>query len=300
MLGRPGATDEIIGVPTCARLFTGLLLALVLSLCLATPVSAEGGASEVDHLVGLVNGERAAAGLPALRVDAPLDHEGAAHSARMAEAGTIFHNDDLFTPATKDRLGAKTVGENVASNASLDDAHRRLMASDGHRANILSAAFDRIGVGVVQVGSTWYVTEVFVQSRVAAAPKPAPSPSTTAAPAPATTAPAVTTTSVQRPPAPKAPASRAVVVAPVPAPVPAAAATGAVDVTLTVTADPVETAEPSSVPLDAVTLGDVAPASTSGGRLTSDQLGVLTLTAVALALVVGTAGSAARRALRFS
>lgn len=143
------------------------------------------------RLVELINGSRAEAGLTALVTRDDLDEIAASHSADMAAARRLFHNDDLFTEATKKRLGAKAVGENVASNSSIDDAHRRLMASPDHRANLLSPSFTRLGLGLVDADGTWYLTQVFITPVATAAASTAPpvASATTAKPAtPATRA----------------------------------------------------------------------------------------------------------------
>jgi hypothetical protein len=113
-------------------------------------------------LLNLVNRERVAAGRPPLTSRDDLVRVAAAHSAGMAQRGQIFHNDLLFTAQVKSRLGARSVGENVAVNASAEDAHRRLMASPGHRANILNSQFRLAGIAVVNRAGSWYVTETFV------------------------------------------------------------------------------------------------------------------------------------------
>lgn len=138
------------------------------------------------RLVELVNGSRAEAGLAALTPRSDLDDLAAAHSEDMAAARRLFHNEELFTDATKKRIGAKAVGENVASNSSIDDAHRRLMASPEHRANLLSPSFTRLGLGLVDADGTWYLTQVFVtpiNSSATAATTPPAAPATSAKPA---------------------------------------------------------------------------------------------------------------------
>jgi hypothetical protein len=148
----------------------------------------------------LVNEERARAGAAPLSSRDDVAREAAAHSERMARRGEIFHNDDFFTAATKARLGAKAAGENVAFNGSVEDAHARLMASPGHRANILSRDFSVVGIALVRRDGSWYITQDFIKPvRVASA-----------APAPAkirTTPVAVATASNRPAPAPPASAS---------------------------------------------------------------------------------------------
>ncbi len=146
------------------------------------PASAPRSAAEAKaRLLTLINEDRAEAGLAALATRGDLDDLAADHSTDMAAARRIFHNDALFTGATKQRIGAKTVGENVASNSSVDDAHRRLLASPGHRANLLSPSFTRLGLGLVDADGTWYLTEVFVTPVASAAPPAVTAPPVAAA-----------------------------------------------------------------------------------------------------------------------
>ena len=151
----------------------------------------------VARILVLMNGERAAHGLPAFVLRDDISALSAPHSQAMAEKGDIWHNDGYFTPAVKQRLDARLLGENVARNTDVDDAHRRLMNSPGHRANILDARFAFVGLAVYDDGwDNLYVTQSFVQPLPAAAPKPAAAterprsvPSTTTPPsAPPTTA----------------------------------------------------------------------------------------------------------------
>jgi uncharacterized protein YkwD len=115
-----------------------------------------------DRIHRLVNQDRAAAGLPALAASPRIASIAAGHSMAMATRGDIWHNDAYFTAANRRALGARALGENVAMNRSIDDAHRRLMASPGHRRNILDAGFDAVGIAVVQDESgTLYVTQNF-------------------------------------------------------------------------------------------------------------------------------------------
>ena len=137
----------------------------------------------VERLRSLIDADRRAHGLGALATRSPLSDVAVAHSRSMAERGELWHNDDLFSRATKDRLGLRLVGENVAANGSIDDAHRRLMASAGHRANLLSASFVQLGLGVARTGTTWFITEVFATPSSSGGPAPATAVTTGASPA---------------------------------------------------------------------------------------------------------------------
>lgn len=122
------------------------------------------------RLVELANAERRAAGVGELVVRADVASIALDHSRAMAADGNLRHNDAYFAPAMRQQLKAKMLGENVAMNPSVDDAHRRLMDSAGHRANLLDGRFSVVGVAVVRDanGQLW-ITQDFVQPATAAA-----------------------------------------------------------------------------------------------------------------------------------
>jgi uncharacterized protein YkwD len=142
----------------------------------------------------------------------------------MAAAGTIWHNQDFLTQATRTALAARMLGENVGMAGSIDQVHQALMNSPGHRANILEGAFSIVGMAAVKgPDGLVYITQDFVQPnggtprpaavkkaaapapakpKVVTAPKPrvASTPKPTAAPttaAPTTTEAPTTTVAVQ-------------------------------------------------------------------------------------------------------
>lgn len=82
----------------------------------------------------------------------------------MAERQILEHNDAYFTAESRRQLRARALGENVARNGSADDAHAALMASPGHRANLMSDRFSVVGIAVVrdEHGSLW-ITQSFLE-----------------------------------------------------------------------------------------------------------------------------------------
>ncbi len=118
-----------------------------------------------DHLLALVNDERASRGLRPLAGRGDVDDIARPHTKAMASKRNIWHNDSYFTAATRSSLAAKALGENVAMAATVEVAHRALMDSPGHRANILNGSFDTVGVSVVHDERGYvYVTQNFVTS----------------------------------------------------------------------------------------------------------------------------------------
>jgi hypothetical protein len=126
-------------------------------------ISEEAAADELTdqwRFIQLINQDRAAHGLPPVQVDNSLVIVAGTHSARMASAGTIFHNSNLAHEVSG---GWAMLGENVGVGGGVDSLHQAFMNSGSHRENVLGS-FDRAGVGVVMSGSTMYVTEVFWKS----------------------------------------------------------------------------------------------------------------------------------------
>lgn len=115
------------------------------------------------RILELVNRDRGRAALPALAERADVLAVAASWSTTMAQARALSHNDDYFSAASIERLNAKSLGENVARNGDVDDAHARLMASPGHHANIMSAKFTVVGIAVFRdADGTYWVTESFL------------------------------------------------------------------------------------------------------------------------------------------
>jgi uncharacterized protein YkwD len=54
------------------------------------------------------------------------------------------------------------VGENIAKSQSAQVSHYRLMASDGHRSNILYPTYTHVGIGIVPYKTGVMVTQIFV------------------------------------------------------------------------------------------------------------------------------------------
>jgi len=132
--------------------------------------SVDTGSDEIA-LAGMINAERAAAGLAPLAIDGRLFDSARSWSAVQAAAGDLSHDASFFAG---DRPGgAGAVAENVAYNTSAATIHARLMQSPAHRANILNPAFNSVGVGeVVSADGRIFVTERF--ARIDASPEAAP------------------------------------------------------------------------------------------------------------------------------
>ncbi len=115
----------------------------------------------------LVNIQRANNGLEKLTLDAALSNVARAHSIDMAK-NNYFAHENLSGQTPFDRLKAAGIkysyaGENIAAGQTTPEAVvNAWMNSPGHRANILNANFNKIGIGYYNGGSkTHYWTQVF-------------------------------------------------------------------------------------------------------------------------------------------
>ncbi len=121
-----------------------------------------GNTTVEQQIVTLVNQQRAAAGLPALRINVHLAAAAEAHSTNMAEMSRVvglgqamqhtLGGSPLPTVTTRaDWAGYDymALGENIAYGYSgAQDVMQAWMNSPGHRANILNVNYTEIGVSI--------------------------------------------------------------------------------------------------------------------------------------------------------
>jgi uncharacterized protein YkwD len=112
-----------------------------------------------SELLQLTNEARDHKDRAALVLDAKLSRYAVKHSREMAEAGGLFHTEDLA-----DKLGQRDWsmgGENVGYGSSLTDVQAAFMGSKFHRRNILQTGFDHTAIGVVESDGNLWVTVIF-------------------------------------------------------------------------------------------------------------------------------------------
>ena len=118
----------------------------LLSVCLVFAFSCQsnGDTTTIDQQMDLLeveqqiikrtNAERSRHGLPVLTTDVDLMKSARSHTVWMAQRTALRHTSDL-------------VAENIAKGQETPtQAVRAWMNSSGHRANILSSSYSRIGV----------------------------------------------------------------------------------------------------------------------------------------------------------
>jgi len=105
------------------------------------------------RMFALVNQSRQTAGVRALQLDDELREIALAHAKDMVEHDFLSHVSPT-TGSPEDRIrrsGALLIesGENIAQTSSAEGAHDGLMASPGHRANMLGANYTHVGIACV-------------------------------------------------------------------------------------------------------------------------------------------------------
>lgn len=121
------------------------------------------------QVASLVNKERAAQGLPALKFNSALSKVAATKAADMRDKNYFSHTSPTYgSPFDMMKtFGIKysTAGENIAKGYRTPDAVMKgWMNSQGHKDNILNSSFTEIGVGYVtdSTGAGYWV-QMFIR-----------------------------------------------------------------------------------------------------------------------------------------
>ncbi|HEV3474100.1 MAG TPA: CAP domain-containing protein [Actinomycetota bacterium] len=140
--------------------FPALLLAalLLFGLLPAQPALAADATAE-SQMRQRINSARTARHRVKLKMNSKMVSVARQHSAKMAGAGQIFHNESLSGDLTG--MSWSVAGENVGVGGSIPELHGAFMRSPPHRANVLKRAYNRVGVGVVVASERIWITVVF-------------------------------------------------------------------------------------------------------------------------------------------
>lgn len=124
--------------------------------------------AQEQKMANLLNADRQTAGLAPLILDAELCRIARIKSADMRDNVYFAHESPTYG-RVGDMLrrfgyGFAAAGENIAHHASVDKAQAAFMSSAGHRANILSTAWAKVGIGIVTDPNGFiYATQIFVK-----------------------------------------------------------------------------------------------------------------------------------------
>ncbi len=117
------------------------------------------------EMLGYINAARKASGLSPLTLNTKLCDGAYLKSKDMAVNNYFSHTSPTygspFNMMQSLGISYSAAGENIAMHSSVKGAHDALMNSSGHRANILSQNFSKVGLGFYQEGKSLYVTQWF-------------------------------------------------------------------------------------------------------------------------------------------
>lgn len=119
-----------------------------------------------QELLRLTNQERIKNGLAPLQADSTLVSLARLKSKDMVARNYFSHTSPTYgTPAqmlAKNGITYNYYAENIAQGADATRIHAMWMNSAGHRANILDARLNRIGIGVAPGGASYTATQLFI------------------------------------------------------------------------------------------------------------------------------------------
>ena len=116
----------------------------------------------------LLSSDRKSNGLSALALDPELSRLARLKSEDMRDKGYFAHESPTCGRVSDmlDRFGYTftAAGENIAHHANITKAQAAFMSSEGHRRNILSSSWTKVGIGVCMDKNGYvYVTQIFVR-----------------------------------------------------------------------------------------------------------------------------------------
>lgn len=107
---------------------------------------------KVNELLNLINNEREKNGLIKLQVLPRLQEIAMIKSEDMVKNNYFSHESpnygNPFDMMKNFGITYKTAGENIAGNSSIEGAFNSWLSSENHKQNILSTAYNYIGIGI--------------------------------------------------------------------------------------------------------------------------------------------------------
>jgi len=150
----------------CMKSFTSIAL-ILLGWRLASGQGTQTNVAE-QYLFAAANQDRAANHLPPLRQSDHLAQAARLHAFKMVKHGAISHQftgeADLAERAGKAGAHFSLITEKVAESPDASRIEDMWMASAGHRANLLDAKVDSIGIAVIRDRGGYYAVEDFART----------------------------------------------------------------------------------------------------------------------------------------
>lgn len=141
------------------------VLVILLLLAAVPPAYAANFSDMQQEMLGYINTERAKVNAPLLVLDESLCSGAFLKSQDMVVNNYFSHTSPIygnpFDMMRSQGIDFHRAGENIAKNFSVQGSHKAFMKSSGHRANILNAKYNKLGLGFYQSGGYLYVTQWF-------------------------------------------------------------------------------------------------------------------------------------------
>ena len=128
-------------------------------------VSSEFNTAYEDEVIRLVNAQRAKYGLSPLQKDTGAVSVAHLRAKEIVQSfsHTRPNGTSCFTAAKELGVSYSTAGENIAYGyGNPEQVVNGWMNSEGHRKNILSASYSKIGVGCYKSGNVLYWSQFFI------------------------------------------------------------------------------------------------------------------------------------------
>lgn len=123
--------------------------------------------AEKQKMLDLINAERAKVGVAALSADMKVMEVAQVKSDDMVKNNYFSHTSPTygspFDMLRKFGVTFSAAAENIAQNTSVEAAHVALMASEGHRTNILSPSYNYIGIGITDSDGKKVFAQMFIK-----------------------------------------------------------------------------------------------------------------------------------------
>lgn len=134
----------------------------------STTTTTSGVTADEVKAFQLLNADRAANGLPALKLNTSLVKLAENYAQDMINRKYFSHynpeGQSPFDRMQQAGISYRAAGENLAINTSVTAAEKAFMNSAGHRANILNPNYTEVGVGVRTSSSgSVYVVQEFIK-----------------------------------------------------------------------------------------------------------------------------------------
>jgi uncharacterized YkwD family protein len=133
-----------------------------------TPKSNPNISDEKQRMINLINSERAKVGLAPLKADVKVQEVAQVKAGDMAKNNYFSHTSPTygspFDMLRKFGVTFSAAAENIALNSSVEAAHSALMASEGHRKNILNPIYNTIGIGITESSRGKIFVQMFTKS----------------------------------------------------------------------------------------------------------------------------------------